>query len=283
MKRDAGVVVLAAVLVAPGCAFIRAAPPPAPVSSEVAGLSPSPRTVTATEPAPGADKPALPGTRPTAATSQPTKMLFEERFSGGPPSPQQWVLRNPGGQQVLVEEGALVVRVRSETRSRGTKVELSILHPLPADGRWTLQFDALINSLSGGGRGEIRVELRDFTSRDAPQGSDFVLAERHWNEASGLKFGIFHRGAFVGWHEVAPVGQLGAWHHYCVDYDEGLLTLWRDGERLLDCDVLALVDQPLPDGLAIEMGFHVPPGSGIEGCLDNVVIVPGDLEAAPSE
>jgi len=171
----------------------------------------------------------------------------------------------------VVESGALVVR--SESRGQPTRVEFQVQEPLPALGRWCLEFDALINSLWGKGQGEVRVELRDSATCGEPDGNDFVLAERYWDEESGLKFGIFRDGAFAGWHEVAPPGELGAWHHYRVDYDQGVLTLWRDGERALDCDVAALLDRPLTEGVTIELGFHVPEGSGIEGCIDNVTVV----------
>jgi hypothetical protein len=201
-------------------------------------------------------------------------VVFEDTFSQGSLSPERWRVNNPAGQRVVVQSGALVVR--SEARGRPTRVEFQVQDPMPALGKWRLEFDALVNSLWGRGQGEVRVELRDYATRAEPEGTDFVLAERHWDVESGLKFGVFRDGAFVGWHEVAPVGQLGAWHHYRVDYDGGMLTLWRDGERALDCNMAALLERPLVEGVAIEMGFHVPQESGIEGCIDNVTLIAQD-------
>lgn len=213
-------------------------------------------------------RPTGPATRPG---TQPARVIFQDLFTEGvAPSPDRWLVRNPDRQRVAVRQGMLVAH--AEAKDRPTRVEFQAQEALPSLGKWTLEFDAVVTSLWGGGRGEVRVELRDFATRADREGTDFVLAERYWNEQSGLKFGLFHGGAFVGWHEVAPVGQLGAWHHYRVEYDAGNLTLWRDNERTLECDVASMLDRPLTEGVSVEMGFHVPAACGIEGCLDNVTI-----------
>ena len=268
LRCVAWLAILATAALAAGCSSPGLSPtdPTAQSDLEITGpLAGTPSTPTTS-----------PTTRPrTQPTTRPSRTLLSETFDRGLLSSEgRWVLSNLGGQRVVVQEGALVVR--ADARDRAARVELQVQESLPALGRWTLEFDALVNSLGGGGRGEVRVELRDYAARTEPEGNDLVLAERYWDDESGLKFGVFHGGAFVGWHEVAPVGALGAWHHYRITYEAGLLTLWRDGKRALECEMIALLDQPLIEGVAVEMGFHVPKGSAIEACMDNVTIVAED-------
>lgn len=292
MQGRCTIATAAMALVVMGCAAPQATAPAPPTAHQPAPRVEPPTEPVAKTPEPAPDRPRSvesppratepPSATPDASTTRPTTRpakpyLFREQFSGsGRPSPDRWVVRNPSKQRVVVQEGALVVR--GEARKRATRVEFQIQERLPAFGRWTLEFDALVNSLWGRGEGEVRVELRDYATRLEPAGNDLAVAERYVTEHPGLKFGVFQGGAFVGWQEVAKVGELGAWHHYRVAYDAGTFALWRDGERLLDCDAASMLDQPLVEGVAVEMGFHVPKGCGIEGCIDNVTIVTGDDE-----
>jgi hypothetical protein len=241
---------------------------------------------------PAGPVPPAAAVRPTAVAPapvpapQPTRVVFQDAFGDeGAPAAERWTISNPDRHRVLVRDG--VLGVHAEARAQASRIEFLVGRAaaplaLPSMGCWSVEFDAVVMSLWGEACGEVRVEFRDYAARRESAGSDFVLAERYWQDESGLKFGLFHGGAFVGWHEVAPVGLLGVWHHYRVEYAAGALILWRDGERTLECDMPGLLHQPLLEGVAIELGFHVPPNCGMEGGLDNVAVTVEEADAAPA-